>query len=291
MRREHVDAAAELLATTPRPRRHIASIQAARRFLTASLARDGEHNLVALCGGTVVGYTCAIRPRGRLAGCGPLAVHPEHVGTELEPQLLMQTIKAALEHRVGLLRLPMALHRLTFDTVYRGMKLDLTGETYIRLERRPDDLVPIPDHHEAIVVHPDDIERIAIFDRERFVNADRSDDLRLALEHLDTSGWILERDGEMRAFVFAIRGLGIGPLAAIDREAATDALRIATAFEHRWGRPSSVHIAATDRDLLEEALRLGYSCREPVFMFERSFDGTYSPIPRGPYCLSPLGVP
>ena len=286
-----LDSAAEVLHAASRPRRFVQTPEAARRLLAGSLATDGGHNLVVVCDGDIVGYTCALRQRDRLAGCGPIAVHPEHVDAGLVSQMLMRTIGAALEQGVSLLRHPMALHKTIFNLVYGRMKLDFTGQTYIRLERKPESSVPLPGHHEARELSPADLERIVEFDRELFIKADRSRDFLLALEQLDGRGWALERDGELRGFVFNAPGLGIGPLAAVDPAAAIDALRVATGFDHAHGQNSHIHVNAADRELLEEALRMEYTCREPVLLFERSLDGTVASPMRGIYGLSPFGIP
>lgn len=292
MQERDLDAAAEVLHGASRPRRFLATTEAARQFLAGSLVHDGKHNLVVICDGKVVGYTCAIRPRGSVAGCGPIAVHPEHSDPWLMSQMLMKSVAAALEHGVGLIRHPMALHKATFAMVYGRMKLDFTGDTYVRLDRKPCTEVPGPALHDAIAVAPEDLSRVVGFDRELFVAVDRSLDYRLLVEYLGGRCWMLERDGAQRGFVFATPGLGIGPLAALDAEAAIDALRIATAFDQDGARIGNVHINLADRELLEEALRLGYGCREPVLLFERSLDGTPSPHrSRGSYCLGLVGVP
>jgi hypothetical protein len=91
--------------------------------------------------------------------------------------------------------------------------------------------------------------------------------------------------------VLGVPGLGLGPLIAADAIAAADALRVATAFDDERNKTSVVHINAADRELVEEALRLGYVCREPVLVFERSFDGTRSKPAPGIRCIGFLGAP
>lgn len=291
MEDEHLDSVAQVLAAAPRPRRCVSDPAIAKRFLATSLREDGRSNLVALCGDQVVGYTCALRARGPVAGCGPLALHPDHASADLTARLLMKSVVAASEYQVGLLRLPLALHKSMFNIVYRGMKLEFTGDTFIRFERRAGDPVPNAAEHDVQPLDRDGVERVVAFARERFGDMDRGRDLRVAIERLDARGWALERAGELRGFVLNIPGMGIGPLVAADPGSAIDALRAATAFDQERGAPSHVQINAVDRDLIAEALRLGYVCREPVLLFERSFGGTRPRRPRGPRCLGRFGVP
>jgi GNAT superfamily N-acetyltransferase len=291
MLEDHLDGAADVLAEAGRPWRHMADREIARRFLEVSMRRGVDYNLVALCDDRVVGYTCALRPRGRVAGCGPLALHPDHATTGLTSQLLMRSIAAAIERNVGLLRLPIALHKSIFNIIYRGMKLEFTGETYIRFERHPGEPVPEPSEHRAVPVDAAGLDRIAAFERELYTDADRIGDYRDALEALDGRAWLLERENTCSATVLGVPGLGLGPLIAADAIAAADALRVATAFDDERNKTSVVHINAADRELVEEALRLGYVCREPVLVFERSFDGTRSKPAPGIRCIGFLGAP